>query len=184
MENATIDFYAKRYYDELIDYRSKMNSWARAKIKDKEEEILGGLVKAIHDAIPEGKWRSVMEKTFSFEMHATDTPERISLWDVLNENMTSTMGLLFISIRKEDVLDSGFTSWKNFFDELDEFNEKISSVIRINDMRNLTGNIGSPGEDFPKLGFHFRVTCTPKEYFESTRKFLEEVRQEAQDFKG
>lgn len=133
-EKKSIQEWVHTYQNGFLPYKKE----ALQIIAQKNEEILTGLVNAIHEAIPEGKWKIFFENTFWF-LPPVDTKnlqdkrnERRSIYWMLQERIQPAAGIYFVCFDKKDketALSAGFTSWKDFHDSLPELNNALKDIV-------------------------------------------------------
>lgn len=167
-----------RFYDEMLPECTRLKEDADRKILAKRDEILGGLVQAIRVVVPEGKWKEIIEMTFSFNKPSEEeeNEKKVLLWEVLEDKMKSIMGMTMISFSFENIKSAGFESWKEFLDSTAELEEKTKEVFVLHDFFKDQKD-HNVEEDQKVYSLIFSVTCMPREMAERQRSILMELTQ-------
>ncbi len=174
---STLKNFTDRYYNELIPECNRIRKEADEKILAKNDEILGGLVEVIKNSIPNGKWKKLMEKTFSFiKPSETEIDKRkIVLWKLLEKRMTTIFGIPFIQFERTNVIDSGFSSWNEFLQCLSELKDATKDVFVLYDFSEDKREEDPVPDSQEILGLIFSITCIPKELAERQEKAIDEI---------
>jgi hypothetical protein len=129
MEKKTIQEWREEYLNDFLPSKKHMLE----QINAQDKKIMKGLIKAIREAIPEGKLKTFFEKHLDYSLpweKGSDKNEgaKGSLYRMLNDRMPRGVGICLFNVEKEEILEAGFASWDDFIKSLKDLNEALGNI--------------------------------------------------------
>ncbi len=139
LKEKTIKDWREEYLNDFLPSKKRMLQ----QINLQEVEIMTGLIKAIKEAIPAGKWKTYFDEHLDYSLPWERTVISNSegakghLYRMLDDRMPRGVGICLFSVEKEEMLEAGFNSWKDFIESLTELNEALGDfcVFRYLDLK-------------------------------------------------
>lgn len=156
--------HADKYCIEFLPFQAKVMEDARLKIAEKKNEILGDLVKALENSIPNERWSYLFHKKIDFSMPVEakreEEEDKIILWKFLEETSLFRIGLSLIFFSKSDIIDAGFENWKHFTESIEtDWTNDETDNLRIGVA------IGPPDENKERFVFSLFIQGLSNEFY-------------------